>query len=525
MSTLLLENVIIVDGTGAPPYRGSVWIDTGKIRSVCPAGTPEPDPAVADRTMDGNGMMLCPGFIDAHSHSDLALLAAPEAFGKLSQGITTEVNGNCGLSPFPVTARNRAHLEELYAGYGVPLSWHSYAEYAAVLQQAAPAINVLSLCGHNTLRAAVLGYGRAPLTAAAGDAMQSLLYRALVEGAAGFSSGLIYIPGKFAPPEELEGLLRVLRPFRRPYTTHLRSEGVQLLEALTEAITVSQRAGIPHLHLSHLKTAGAANWHKLDAALELIAEGKASGLHITADRYPYIESMTNLSVILPPPYDDIDDVTLMRRLADPAEPERLEAALAAIAPTRWDTVRLVTAAPGKYHALQGFTFREIAASTGLTPSRICRELLVEDTPGTMAAFRGMNPVNLRRILAWPDVCCGTDETARPRDYRLGRSHPRGFGSFPEFYRLLQPSLSPEQIIYKMTGLPAAIFGLPDRGIIAPGYAADLVLLDPAALSGPADFAAPHTPARGIGAVFVNGETAYSDGRVIARAGQVLSPQI
>ncbi len=521
MSSFLIKNVIIVDGADGKPFSGAVLVRDGVIASVDPSGA-TPVAAVGKRhVVDGGGLTLCPGFIDAHSHSDLSLLVEPDAFGKLSQGITTEVNGNCGLSPFPVTRVNRDHLEELYANYNVPLSWSSFAEYAAVMDGCRPGGNVVPLCGHNTLRAAVCGYGRTEITAEKLIAMQTLLHECLSAGAGGFSSGLLYIPGKFAAPDELVALLRTLRGFGRPYTTHLRSEGPRLLESLEEAIACSTAAGIPRLHISHLKTSGKANWHKLDAAIGMIDKARQSGLEITADRYPYTESMTQLSVILPPPYDDMDDISLARLLRDKTEQEKLLAALETLDPERWDTTRLVNTATTTYQEFLGLTINGIAARLALPPTRVCAEILTGDAAGTMAAFRGMNADNLERILRLPYVVCGTDETARPKDYRLGRSHPRGFGSFPEFYRQLGATMDIGAVIHKMTLLPATIFGLSGRGRIAPGHAADLVLFDPENFVGGADYGEPHIPADGVSRVFVNGIEAFADGRVITRAGRVL----
>ncbi len=523
MSSFLIKNVIIADGTGTEPFAGAVRTDSGVITDVYSEKNAYPAADKHCYTLDGRGLMLCPGFIDAHGHSDLSLHAAPDAYGKISQGITTEINGNCGLSPFPVTDANREHLEELYASYNVPLSWTSFAGYAEALSRREPAINTFSLCGHNTLRAAVCGYGKTEPDSKQLASMCDLFRNCLAEGAGGFSTGLLYIPGKFASQEELVALLGVLREFHRPYTTHLRSEGLYLIEALEEAINCSQQAKIPRLHISHLKTAGAGNWHKLEQVLAMIGKAQASGLNITADRYPYIESMTQLSVILPSPYDDLDDVSLLRRLQDDGERQKLRTALDSFAPERWSNTRLISTSLAAFRHFPGLNLQEIADRCNLAPQQVCIDLLAGDAPGTMAAFRGMSRDNLEKILRQPFICCGTDETARPQNYHIGRSHPRGFGSFPEFFRQLSPDLKPEQIIHKMTMLPATIFGLRNRGRIASGCAADLVLIDPDKFCAGASFSAPHVPAIGIHHVFVNGALSFSGGTVINRNGKVLSP--
>ncbi len=489
----LFKNCLIYDGSGEPPRHGDVLVENGRIAAV---GTG----LSGGRVVEGNGQALAPGFIDAHGHSDISILAAPGAAGKISQGVTTEITGNCGLSPFPVTALNREHLDQLYANYNIKMTWDDFAGYAAEVERRRPAINLVPLCGHNTLRAAVSGYQNCPLDL---DKAGALLRQQLEQGAGGFSSGLLYTPGRFSTPEELTALLSVLSEFDRPYTTHLRSEGNQLLEAITEAIDSCVSAGQNHLHISHLKTAGRANWHKLDDAIKRIAEAP---LKITADRYPYIESMTQLSIILPDKLADLPNEELARHLHDPDNFAEALEFLRGLPAERWQTCRLVTTAVPEFAGCNGKLFREFP-----DPPAACARILRDDPTGAMAAFQGMSADNLRRILELPFTMCGTDESARPFDYSLGTSHPRGFGSFPEFFRYF----TPEEAIRRMTSLPAATFGLHERGLIRPGFYADLVLFDPAAFRSNADFTSPHRPADGIRMVLVNG-LECNGGKVLTR---------
>lgn len=494
----LFRNCLVYDGSGAPPIPGCVLVEGDRIADAGP--TPAARGLTgADRVIDGEGLALAPGFIDAHGHSDLSLPAAPEATGKIAQGVTTEITGNCGLSPFPVTERNRDHLNHLYADYGVEINWTDFTGYAAEVERRRPAINIAPLCGHNTLRGAVNGYRDAPPDLGRAAA---LLREQLCQGAAGFSTGLLYTPGCFSAPAEITALLKVLGEFNRPYTTHLRSEGGRLLEALAEAVESCRSAGQNHLHISHFKTSGRANWCKLDDAVRLL---ESAPLKITADRYPYTESMTQLSVILPDELARRTNEELSQCLGDPARFAEVTAVLRRLPPERWRTCRLITTTAPGYAGCNGRVFTEFP-----DPPLACAEILRGDPSGAMAAFHGMSPDNLRRILSLPYVMCGTDESARPVDYRFGVSHPRGFGSFPEFFSYFKL----EEAIRRVTSLPAETFGLAGRGRIRRGYYADLVLFDPAAYRAEADFAHPHRIAKGVKMVLVNG--GERSGRVLAR---------
>ncbi len=493
MNSLLVKNTWLADGTGAPLRRADVLVEAGRIRAV---ETEIAGSAVADQIIDIRRRILAPGFIDAHGHSDLSLLARPEGFGKASQGATTEIAGNCGLSAFPLTEHNRAHLEELYRQYGISLEWSDYAGWRKALAERGARLRLHALTGHNTLRAAVAGYEQEELSGRDIDEMRRLLDHSLAAGSPGLSVGLLYVPGKFADRGELVSLLQVVAKHGKLCAVHLRSEGNALLESLEEMIDACRSAGLERLHISHFKTAGKGNWHKLDAALDLLEH---SGLTISADRYPYTESMTQLSVILPGAWSDWSDEKIQRELAQPAQQQVLARELAEARPVEyWQTVRLTgTGAPG-LAGYAGKTLDRIAPLLHLTPPELTVKLLAADAAGTTAGFQGMSPDNLRRILALPYTVCGSDESARPLDYSIGRSHPRGFGSLPRFLKMrLEAGASPEAAVRQVTGLPAEIFGLKDAGVIRPGLPADLTAFNPEELSGIDDFAHPHTPASGL----------------------------
>jgi len=523
LATTAIINAIVYDGEGTPGcHDGNLIFDdqTGLIMGVNV-------PTVrADRIIDADQMAVAPGFIDAHGHSDISLLAAPEALGKISQGITTEIAGNCGLSPFPVTDRNREHLQGMYEQYQVTIGWNDLAGYAAELASRRPAINLAVHCGHNTLRSAVVGYDERPLERGQLPEMRQYLRQALEQGAAGFSTGLIYVPGKFAEPAEIVALLKELGPFGRPYATHLRSEGARLLEAVDEAVGSSLAAGIPRLHFSHLKTARPENWHKLDEVFKRIDKAEKSGLAVTVDRYPYIESMTQLSVAMPSPWDNLPDRTITERLAAPEARRELSDSLRDFTGENWHRIRLAATNHPVYRAYCGLLLPEIAEQTGKSCAELCVALLQHNSAATLAAFSGMSMDNLKLILHWDRTACGTDETARPLDEQFGRSHPRGFGSFPQFFRLLAGMDTPtEEIIRRFTSLPADIFRLPRRGRLLAGNYADIVVFSPERYTSQADFRKPHQLAEGIYLVVVNGKITYQYGEgVKQRNGRFLAAQ-
>jgi len=502
----LFKNVWLADGTGSGLKRSAVLTGNGRIVAV----ESDISASAADLVIDGRKLILAPGFIDAHSHSDLSVLARPEGWSKISQGITSEIVGNCGLSAFPLTADNREHLQTLYRQYGITLDWTDFAGYQARLREAAK-LKIHSLAGHNTLRAAVAGYEQKDLSAKELADMETLLDRELAAGALGLSLGLLYVPGKFADLDEVTRLMQAVARQDKIVAVHLRSEGDMLTESVREMIGCAQAAKLGKLHISHFKTAGKANFYQLDIVLDLIAEARQSGLEITCDRYPYIESMTQLSVILPGKYDNMSDVKIQQELQNP----ETRLAVAAMlnkerARDYWQNV-ILSSAPGQYQKYCGQTIGDIAKTLALDPALLTVEMLSQNAPGAMAAFRGMSPKNMDTILKLDFCMCGSDENARPADESIGRSHPRGFGAFPKFVRhLLDQNREISKVVQKVTQLPAKTFGLAQQGEVKPGFPADLTLFDPDLINSRADFANPHTPADGIRLVAIDGNIVYQN---------------
>ena len=507
----VIRSVLIYDGSGAAPFPGDVVLNDAVIKDVIPSSVSVKDCCFS----------LAPGFIDVHAHSDLTLLAAPEAYSKISQGVTSEISGNCGQSFFPVTDKNRAHLERLCKNYKVQLQWDSFASYIAALEKAAPSINYNFLCGQGTLRAAVMGYESGKPSPEQLTQMCDLLSDIMTHGACGISTGLLYVPGRFSDVDELSAVMSILKPYSGVYATHLRSEGDDLEDALQEAFHLA-RNGSGILQISHLKTALKRNWHKLKNVLKMIEEQRSNGLQVYADRYPYTFSQTSLSVILPGEYADMTDAAIQTRLsADPTECARLVAWFKTESDRDWTQVILSFSSLAEYQSYLGYSIAEIAEKQGVTPAECVMDILQRDAARAQGAFGSLSTENMRRILQQDYVCCGSDENARPLSHDLGRSHPRGFGSFPRFLNMVRLENSLAEAIRRVTSLPAHIYGLKNRGLIRRGYYADLVLFDENELNDNADFAHPHSPASGIRRVYVNGVESFRDGQVLARAGRFL----
>jgi N-acyl-D-aspartate/D-glutamate deacylase len=398
------------------------------------------------------------------------------------------------------------------------------AEYRRLLEQVRPAPNVVLLVGHNTLRGGVVGYDARPATPDELARMARALEEALADGARGFSTGLIYAPGRFAEHAEILALAAVAARRGGLYTSHMRSEGRGLLEAINEALAVGRASGV-RIEISHLKTAGRESWPLVEPALERIESARREGLVVAADRYPYTASNTDLDVVLPAWAAAGGRDAVLQRLRDPAQRQRLRDELERARPADYWTTVTIASCPS-HPAVQGTPLVEAAAALGRSPVEAVLHLLDADELRTTAFFHGMCEANLWRILAVPWVMLGTDASLRAPEGPLSRDypHPRAYGTMPRFLRaaLDGRTVPLPEAVRKLTSLPAGHFGLAGRGVIAPGQAADLVVFDPATLEDRATYAAPHQLAGGIERVIVNGVVTLANGRLTGdRGGTVL----
>lgn len=521
---LLITGAWVVDGTGAPGFVGAVAVRRDRIEAVVREGEPEP---AAARRIDGSGLVLTPGFVDVHQHSDLSPFTEPGMDSYLRQGVTTCVVGNCGSSAFPI--EGVAELAALAGARPDELgpSWSSFGGYLDAVQACRPALNLGALVGHGTLREAILrdDQRRAP-TADELAAMRRLLASALEEGALGLSTGLIYAPGLHASTQEIVSLASVLATHGGVYASHVRGEGEQVFDAVAECIEIGRRAGVP-AHVSHLKVEGRTMWGRAGELLELLDAHRRAGDDVSADQYPYTAWETELAAMLPP---WVGSTELPSVLEDPAARTRLERAIErgepgweSVGPSLgWDRVMLGSFPPEP--DLSGRSIADLAAERGLRPVQLICDLLSRDRFAGMLGH-GMHEDDVRTILARPDVFVASDGIAISPTGPLGAHavHPRYYGTF---VRVLGPYVREERLlpletaIRKMTALPADRFGLAGRGRIEPGAYADLVLFDPAHVGDAATYERPHAFAEGVRLVLVNGRVAF-DGEPRERAGRVL----
>ena len=498
-----LKNLWLADGSKTPLKKSELLISEEGNISAVGAGNIG---SAAGAVIDLGGCVAAPGFIDVHGHSDLAIAALPGAFGRVSQGVTCEIAGNCGLSAFPLTENNREHLEKLYSKYQTNLNWQSFQEYAAFIKSRAPFCDVEALTGHNTLRAAVSGYGKSELDENALFTACRLLDESLNSGSCGLSLGLLYVPGKFAADEELTALFSTVARHGKTVTCHLKSEGKMLCESISDMLRISRQSGLKKFHISHFKTSGRENFSKLDQALELISDAGKDGISVTFDRYPYTQSMTQLSLVLPDEWSDVDDVTITEQLQDNGIFRSVLDELHTLRDEKyWQSVLLVNTPHPGYAGMRGAPL----AALGKDPALAVLEILRYDSPQSTAAFSGMSKDNMVKIICDPRCMPGRDGTALDPDGSFGTDHPRSFGAVAKFIRLLlDNNISIPESVHRATGLAASTFDLAGRGAITCGAAADITVFDPEEIDGKASFASPFTPASGIKLVFKNGNIVY-----------------
>lgn len=521
--SLVVRGGLVLDGTGAPARPADVLVSDGLIAAVEPPGTAWPG-----EVLDAGGAVVAPGFVDVHTHSD-ALAWAPEQadalrLASLLQGVTTEICGNCGSSMFPASVEHADAADEtVRATFDFGSAFADFTAFAAA--QPVRYTHLAALVGHGTLRTAVLGFADRQPTAAELEQMCALLDLCLRQGAAGLSSGLIYPPGCYADNAELVALAGVVARHEKLYVTHLRDEMSGVEEALEEALDLAESSGV-RLQVSHHKTAGRFAWGKTEVTLPRLQKAIDAGVDVACDVYPYDAASTHLHAMLPPWVSDGGISALLRRIADSGTRERIRHDIESGVPGwentvgngGWDRISIATAAG--HPELQGRRVSAIAAEQASDPVDVVCELLVAEQAAVTVISHSMQEEDVRRVLAAPFSMIGSDGVPRG-----GRPHPRWAGSFTRVlgrYARDAAVLRLPEAVHKMTGLPAARFGLTGRGIIAAGSHADLVVFDPATVIDGADFDDPLAPPRGIRHVVVSGAVAVHDGRPSGvRAGQVL----
>ncbi|MEV5964946.1 D-aminoacylase [Kribbella sp. NPDC051952] len=513
MADLLITGAVVLDGSGAPGVRADVVVDAGRIVAV---GNDLP---TARRTIDADGLALSPGFIDMHAHSDLQILANPDHTAKVSQGVTLEVLGQDGLSFAPIDDPTRTAVRRQIAGWnGEPddfdFSWSTVAGYLDRLDQGI-ACNAAYLVPQGTLRMMIVGTSHRPATRAELDEMKRLLAEGLEQGAVGMSSGLTYTPGMFATTDELVELCEVVAQYGGYYGPHQRSYGEGALDAYGEMVEVARRSGCA-LHLTHAVMNFGPNRGRGAELVAMIDKALAAGIDVTTDTYPYLPGATTLAAILPSWTAEGGPDALVARLRDPAARERITYEMENLGSDgchgcviEWDTIEIGGVRHDAVAGAVGKTIAALASESGQAPADVFFDLLIRDDLATSILQHVGHEENVQTIMRHRSHTGGSDAILVG-----GKPHPRSWGTFPRYLARYVRELGVLDLadcIHHLTGRPAGRLRLTDRGLVRPGYVADLVLFDPATVRDTATFEEPRQQAIGIPYVFVNGTPVIDDG--------------
>ncbi len=518
----MIVNATVYDGESPRPRQLDVAIHAQRIGAVGKLSKSD-----AERVIDGSGMVLMPGLIDAHTHSDFNAWVYPDLANKLYQGVTTEIAGNCGMSAAPAEGEHRNQIRGVWAREGVLLPegevpWTEFKEYRGFMEKSGLLTHLGVLAGHGNLRAAVMGFEKRPASEVEIRQMQEMLEKAMKQGALGVSFGLVYLPGIFAREDEIEALCRTVQALDGVCAFHMRSEGRGLIEAVKEALRIGEKTGVK-VEISHLKAAGPQNWGLIDEAFRLIEEARARGLSVRADAYPYEASFAELGVVLP---DDLYQRS--DRDAFFSDPSRREEILQLLKsyfgkyPRDWNNVMVASVTAKADEDAQGKTIRQISEARGQSPEEVLIDVLGRSRFEVSAFYFSQSQEVVSKVLSKDYVSLGSDSIADGISY----PHPRAFGTFPKILKELF-SRKPEALgawVRKSTSETADFFGLKNRGRITPGDYADLVLFDPVKTRDRADYKSPSLLSEGARWVFVNGVPVIQDGKYQGlKKGSILGP--
>lgn len=530
MYDLVIQNGMVADGTGGKLRKADVCILDGKIAELCDRFTGE-----AKQTIDASGHIVAPGFIDIHTHSDaFPLVQEFEPLAKLYQGVTLEITGNCGVSTLPSNAVRRAETNGYYQKVlgisfeSLTLQEDSISDLAARVQLAPPSIHYGVLIGHGTLRGSVMGFGlRDPEPGELAE-MERVLERELQRGAFGLSLGLIYPPSSFGKIDEITALAKVVKKYNGIVSVHMRSEGPRVFEAVEEMLEVTRRSGC-HLQISHLKLMGKPQWGRAKELLQKIEDARAEGLEITCDQYPYNATSTSMTALCPKWSHDGGIGKLVERLAQPTE--QLLADIRQEMENRGGPEAvMIVSTMGAMPQAHGKNLLQLSEELGCTPEQAAATCMLQSNGAVLCNYFSLSMNDVLEIMKDTRIAVGSDGVNYPYSEAVAKDspHPRNFSTFPRFLQTVREhTLMPvETAVYKMTGLPAAILGIADRGVLEPGKVADITLFDFDTVEDRSSYMDSMRQPAGIPTVIVAGVPALLNGqRTDSRTGSILLHQV
>lgn len=523
MYSYQLLNCHVVDGSGAGPCRVNIAIDGDRITEIGDHNM------CAETDIDMRGLMVAPGFVDVHRHEDQIMFNAPDCTVLLAQGITSAISGNCGFTPFPISpekyADMRETLEPIVGAIPLGACWRSAGAFIRDACGCAMAVNHGTLAGNGTVRAFVSGNGSGRLLSAQMEAVKGILSDSLREGAFGVSLGIMFVPENYYATDELAKICTVAAGYNVPVSVHMRGEGHNLLASVREVIEIAKESGAS-FHISHFKAAGRANWGMWRGAHALITQANRDGLNITWDAYPYDAGSSKLNSLLPPWVLDGGPDQAVLHMTNPTDRVRIQEEMGRehetwdnlVLSTGWDSV--IVSSSGDPSAT-GKSIQALAAEAAMSPLDCAMDLLVKDRCQTDIIYYHMDEADVRAILQMRDTIIISDSIYAD----AGLIHPRVYGTYARFlgrYVRDENLMDIGTAIHKCTGMPAARFGIKDRGLLRPGYFADVIAFDYEAIADKADYLAPRQLPEGMKYVFVNGALCMEDGNIIRQnAGRYL----
>ncbi len=520
MYDLLIRHARVVDGSGSPAFTADIGIVGERIVALNTSLAEE-----ANRIIDAAGQVVAPGFVDAHTHDDLAILRRSTVPPKVCQGITTVVIGNCGFGLAPMVPAYAEAVQDYSAAVlgkdDQPWLWRTMGEFLQTLRATPKGLNVSALLAHGPLRVAAMGFEQRPATEQEIAAQEEMVAEAMQEGAAGMSLGLVYIPGAYTPTSELVRLARVVGRYNGVLAAHMRNEGDNCLASIREMLAIAEQAGVA-VHLSHLKMIGRKNWGTINQALDLIAAARARGLDVTVDMYPYTAGSTTITQLLPAWMFEGGTHRMLERLRDPAILQQLRQDYQRDEPD-WERIFISAVQQEQFKTLEGLNMLQAAEQLGKAPLEALFYLILEEKGQISIITFTMDERDVDLVAQASFAMIGSDGLP----ILTGKPHPRLYGTFPHFierYVRELGVLTLEEAIHRTSALPAQRFRLKDRGIIAENKIADLVLFDPATIHDKATYNEPRVYPDGIAAVIVAGQPLVLDQQLQNTfPGQLIAP--